>query len=139
MMKLFRIRPSRSQFQIISLAYFLIAASGIAYVPDLWIGCLIALLSMLLWITEFRIRASREKLWMRLDLNRHSIRIEDCEQSYFYLKYKVYPARWFVILVLIGTSKNRTLVLNSDRFSSVKKYNQMRYCLAHMRSESNVA
>jgi hypothetical protein len=139
MIETFHIHASRIQFILLASGYCMIGLLAWAYI-DGWIlrSCCSGLCALLI-LSEFLQYRDQKDLQLRLNLNENSITIKQGGQSYIYRKNKVYPARWFAILRLVGKPNNRTLFLNSDRFKSVLDYQAIRYSLIQMERSTDVA
>ena len=96
---------------------------------------LLLLLILLLALRESKRLIRQRIIRLRLASTPPGIEVEQGGQPYFFAKYKVYANRWFAILKLIDESRTRTLVLNSDCFSSDRHYRQLRYRLQGSESE----
>ena len=77
--------------------------------------------------SEYRRLIQHGIIRLRVNPGRATIEFEQAGQPYIYCKYKVYETRWFAILKLIDSQKNRTLILIPDSFSSLQSYRRLRH------------
>jgi len=125
----YEVRPSRAQL-ICLLAGYLPGAIAIYFYlgPTFLKWAAMAALAVSAFI-ETRRLIQHDIIRLRINLTRASIEVQHLGQPYFYCKYKVYQTRWFAILKLIDQQANRTLILNSDCFTSVENYRRLRFDL----------
>ena len=131
----FEIHPSSSQLKIVCCAHLLTAAIVFFYIDSTLFKWLLLLLLLLFALRESKRLIRQQIIRLRLASTPPGIEIVQGGQPYFFAKYKVYANRWFAILKLIDESQTRTLVLNSDRFSSDRRYRQLRHRLRGPESE----
>ena len=81
---------------------------------------------------EYRHLIQHDIIQLRVNKARAAIEIRQSGQPYFYFKYKVYQTRWFAILKLIDPQANRTLIVNSDSFTSNDCYRRFRFDLRQL-------
>ena len=139
MTETFEIQASRMQIILLAIAYTVAAVIAAIYIADLIPKIGTSMLCFLLGLSECQRLHRQQTILLQLIPADHSIMLKQGGQSYFYHKYKVYPARWFAILRLIDESQSRTLFLNSDRFQSVQDYRVMRYSLIQMERVTDAA
>jgi len=134
--QIFEIHPSRSQPGLMFGAHALVAMAILVYVEPTWL--------MLTGLALVGLLAQREvsqlqrfgTVTLKLDPGAGSIELEQGGQPHIYFKYKVYATRWFAILKLVDKQKNRTLILNPDRFDSIQSYRQLRFALCNLEQHS---
>ena len=139
MIETFEIHTSRTQLVLMVLVYCAIGLTALTYI-DGWILQSSCVGLCVLWgLSEYRYQRVQESIQLRLNPDESSITLKQGRQPYIYRKNKVYPTRWFAILRLVGKPKNRTLILNSDRFKSVQDYQSIRFSLVQMERMADVA
>src|SRR5210317_2107463 len=125
----YNIRTSRSQLILLHLVYLLAACIFYFCIsPALLKWSALAALGISA-LREHRRLIRQGNLQLRVIPQRSAIELRQYGQPYFYCKYKVYQTRWFAILKLIDQQANRTLILNSDCFTSVENYRRLRFDL----------
>jgi hypothetical protein len=125
----YEVSPSRSQLILLLAAYLLGAIAIYFYLsPPFLKWTALAALGVAA-IIESRRLIQHDIILLRINLARASVEIQQRGQPYFYCKYKVYQTRWFAILKLNDQPANRTLILNSDCFTSIEKYRRLRFDL----------
>jgi len=131
------IDPSRVLVAITLGGHLLVALAIALYVDSapLMLGG-IGLIVLLGWRESEYLRR-QPPLELSVDPRGRSIVLEQCGQSHFYAKYKVYATRWFAILRLIDKPESRNLILHSERFQSTREYRHLRLALTG--TESNNA
>ena len=125
---------SRSRTQLILLlAAHLIGALTIYFYlsPAFLKWSALAALALAAFV-ESRHLIQQDIIRLRINLARASIEVQQSGQPYFYCKYKVHQTRWFAILKLIDEQTNRTLILNSDCFTSTENYRRLRFDLSRL-------
>jgi len=125
----YEVSPSRSQLILLLAAYLAGALTIYFYLnPAFFKSAALAALAVAAFIESRRL-IQHDIIRLSINLSRASIVIQQHGQPYFYCKYKVYETRWFAILKLMDQHTNRTLILNSDCFSSIEKYRRLRFDL----------
>lgn len=128
----YEIRSSKSQLVLLFASHALAGGAIYFYLqsPLLTISGLV--LVCLSALHEYRSLIRQGNLTLGLDLKNATIEVRQAGQPYFYTKNKVYQTRWFAILKLVEGHKNRTLILNSDCFSSPIAYQRLRFLLREL-------
>jgi len=126
----YEVSPSRTQL-ILLLAAPLIGAITIYFYlgPEFLKWAALATVALAAFVESRRL-IQQDIIRLRINLARASIEVQQRGQPYFYCKYKVYQTRWFAILKLIDQQSDRTLILNSDCFTSIEKYRRLRFDLS---------
>jgi hypothetical protein len=123
------VSPSRSQLILLLAAYLAGAIAIYFYLgPVFFKWAALAALAVAAFVESRRL-IRHDIIRLSINLQRASIEVRQHEQPYFYCKYKVYETRWFAILKLMDQQTNRTLILNSDCFTSIEKYRRLRFDL----------
>jgi len=134
MQEYYEVSPSRSQLIFVLTGHLLGAITIYFYLSPAFLKwAALAALTVAAYIESRRL-IQHGIIRLRINLTRASIEVQHLGQPYFYCKYKVYQTRWFAILKLIDQQHNRTLILNSDCFTSLENYRRFRFdlrCLEH--------
>ena len=92
-----------------------------------------AVVLLLLFGAQRYLALTREpELRLQLFGGSGQVALQQCGQTHFYMKYKVYPTRWFAILKLIDSGYSRTLFLNPARFDSDADWRNCRREIARL-------
>lgn len=128
----YQLVTSRSQLLIGLATHFIAAATIFFFVAPVllkWSGIAAMAVSA---HCGYRHLIQLDIIRLRVDPARQMVELQQAGQPYFYSKYKVYQTRWFAILKLVDQQTDRTLILNSDCFQSVKCYRCMRFDLRQL-------
>jgi hypothetical protein len=125
----YEVSPSRSQLILLLAAYLPGAIAIYFYLDPAFLKWAALTALALAAFVESRRLIQHDIIRLRVNLARASIEVQQRGQPYFYCKYKVYQTRWFAILKLIDPQASRTLILNSDCFSTIEKYRRLRFDL----------
>ncbi|MDC1286982.1 hypothetical protein N8198_03780 [Gammaproteobacteria bacterium] len=129
MQEYYEVSPSRAQLIFLLTGYLLGAIAIYFYLsPAFFKWAALAALTVAGFVESRRL-IQHDIIRLRINLTRASIEVQHLGQPYFYCKYKVYQTRWFAILKLIDQQTNRTLILNSDCFTSIENYRRLRFDL----------
>lgn len=128
----FEIKASAEQSIFIYFLYCLGLIAALIFVSSTLSLLLVLGLLLLAALYDFKHRHEQQPLSLRFNSRRNLIELEQGGQPQIYNKYKVYTTRWFAILRLSGKRKQRSLLLNSDRFKSVEAYQDFRFKLKSM-------
>jgi hypothetical protein len=125
----YAVSPSRSQLILLLAVYSLGAFTIYFYLSPVFLKWAALVALALAAFIESRRLIQHDIIHLRVNLARASIEFQQRDQPYFNCKYKVYQTRWFAILRLNDQQANKTLILNSDCFTSIEKYRQLRFDL----------
>jgi len=128
----YTISTSRTQLIFLLAAHVLGIISIYFYLAPVILKCSAMAGLGLSAIAEYRRLIQLDIIRLRVNRARSAIEIQQHGQPYFYCKYKVYQTRWFAILKLIDPHANRTLILNSDSFTSNECYRRFRFDLRQL-------
>ena len=129
MQEYYDVNPSRAQLILLLCAYLAGAITIYFYLSPAFFKCAALAALALAAFIESRRLIQHDIIRLSINLQRASIEFRQYEQPYFYYKYKVYETRWFAILKLTDQQTSRTLILNSDCFTSIEKYRRLRFDL----------
>ena len=129
MQEYYEVSPSRTQLILLLAAYLIGAVTIYFYLSPTFLKWTALTALALAAFVESRRLIQHDIIRLRINLARASIEVQQRGQPYFYCKYKVYQTRWFAILKLIDPQASRTLILNSDCFSTIEKYRRLRFDL----------
>ena len=132
MSEIFQIKPSRSQSIFLVCLYSLTLVVAFFYIDSKLSLALLLGLILLFAIIETRNWRRQQSIRLKLNPEAGSIEFEQADRAQIYDKYKVYTSRWFAILQLLDNQENRNLLLNSDRFKSVRAYQDFRFLIQEM-------
>ncbi|MDC1288063.1 hypothetical protein N8198_09275 [Gammaproteobacteria bacterium] len=129
MQEYYEVSPSRSQLIFLLAGHLLGAIAIYFYLSPVFLKWTALAALAVAGFIESRRLIQHDIILLRINLARTSIEVQHLGQPYFYSKYKVYQTRWFAILKLIDQQANRTLILNSDCFTSIDNYRRLRFDL----------
>lgn len=135
----YEIHPSNSQAILLLLLLALAAITALICIDSKLLSLIYLGAVLLLTVTEIRHTRQAEVMRLILNIGDESIILEQGGQPYFYVKYKVYPTRWFAILKLFDQQKTKTLILNPERFKSPQAYRSCRYRLLELERVAHAA
>ena len=135
MIETFQVNTSASQSVFLVSSYALTLLVALIYIDSVLSLWLLSGLVFLLAMVELRHWRKQQSVTLSLNPARDSIELEQAGKAQIYEKYKVYTCRWFAILQLLDYRKNRSLLLNSDRFISTGAYQDFRFVIQQMQHQ----
>ena len=126
----YEVSPSTTQLIVLLAAHLTGAITIYFYLGPAFLKWTALTALALAAYVESRRLIQHDIIRLRINITRATIELQHLGQPYFYCKYKVYQTRWFAILKLVDQQHNRTLILNSDCFTSIEKYRRLRFDLS---------